>query len=144
MVTTSINSKSINKIWDMMVDSLYWVKLSRYAMFMHYEQHVTNWATRLTKSGPSWRAEEESSERHEVSFTRTFRHCKNVFPMISSGERTITVLLQFPPYTHTQRTGVQWFDGGCFWGLQLRSNREISSSAAVLKVPYCTTRCECD
>ena len=46
----------------------------------HYKQHVTNRATRLTKPGPSWRPEEESSARHEVSFTRTFRRRENVFP----------------------------------------------------------------
>ena len=38
------------------------------------------WATLLTKSGHICRAEEESSERHEVSFTRFFQHCEKKFP----------------------------------------------------------------
>ena len=43
-------------------------------MFMRAtsKQYVTNWATLFSKSGPSYRKEVESSERHEVLFTRTF------------------------------------------------------------------------
>ena len=50
----------------------------------HYKQYVTNWATRLTKSVPIWRAEVESSKRHEVLFTQTLRRREHFFPMISS------------------------------------------------------------
>ena len=32
----------------------------------HYKKYVTNWATLLTKSDPSCRAEEESSEHHQL------------------------------------------------------------------------------
>ena len=46
----------------------------------HHKQNVTNWATLLTKIGPSCQAEEELSERHEVSFTQTFQRRENVFP----------------------------------------------------------------
>ena len=42
-----------------------------------------NWATLLSKSGP--RAEVEWSERHEASFTRTFRRRENLFPIISNA-----------------------------------------------------------
>ena len=52
-------------------------------MFMRItsKPYVTNWATLLTNCGPSCRTEVESSECHEVSFTRTFRRRKNVFPL---------------------------------------------------------------
>ena len=38
--------------------------------FMFRHVHARHWATLLTKSGPSCRTEVESSERHEVLFTR--------------------------------------------------------------------------
>ena len=48
----------------------------------HYKQYVTNWATLLSKSDHSYRAEVESSKCYEVSFTRIFRRHENVIPMI--------------------------------------------------------------
>ena len=65
----------------------------RHGHARHYKQYVTNWATLLTKSGPSCRAEEESSERHEVSFMQTFQRRENVFHMIIHCERTVFHLL---------------------------------------------------
>ena len=58
----------------------------------HYKQYVTDWATRLTKSGPSWRAGEESSERHEVSFFPTSQ--KSSPHDFQCCERTISTEMQ--------------------------------------------------
>ena len=71
-------------IWWLIL--LYWVKLSCSAIFMRVtsRQYVTNRATLLSKSGLDSTSEVESSERQEVSFTRTLRRRKNVFPIIPS------------------------------------------------------------
>ena len=67
-------------------DFLYWVKLSCSAMVMRVTINNTSPTGQLwTKSGPSWREEAESSERHEVLFTRTFRRRENVFPIIANA-----------------------------------------------------------
>ena len=47
---------------------------------------VTHWATLFTKSDPSRWTEVESSELHEVSFTRTFPRHENVFPIIPNDD----------------------------------------------------------
>ena len=64
----------------------------------HYKQYVTNWATLLTKSGPSCQTEVESSERHEV-FTRTFLRHKNVFPIIPT-DVNVTIRVVSPEWCH--------------------------------------------
>ena len=46
--------------------------------------YVTNWASLLTKSGRTEVESSESSEHHEVLFTRTFGCRGHVFPIISS------------------------------------------------------------
>ena len=85
-VTTSINSK----VCDMMVDSFILPKMLMFRLFLSVtsKPSVTNWATLLSKFGPSCRTEVESKQRHEVSFTRTFRRRENVSPIISSDANT--------------------------------------------------------
>ena len=93
MVTTSINSKVLpwQKICDMTVDTFILSKTfslvktfsSWSAMFMRFtsKQYFTNWKTLIKIWHQLPNGSRIRSERHEVSFTRTFQCRENAFPI---------------------------------------------------------------